>query len=541
MLGGSLYLIASTMRYIVNRDPSFYWDRAYELSSILREQGLLGWLKTVGFSLGSDHTYLPAAVPSLVFHVFSTDSLMVYGATIVAVYLAPIPVAAAFICVDRKDDRSPADILVAGLAALAVMYPFAVRLLPTMPDFGGNLFITLALALGAAMIVRGDPAAVPRFRTLAPPVLAILALYLTAVVFRRWYGFAAVGLLGVYTTTLLLMAHAAKGWGQAWSLLKVLVGVGVLFAALSAPILAAKISSVAGGGIFAGAYDAYRANYLLTFRMFGQDELAAFGLLVATALALHRREARVFLFATLVANAVAIALFLNVQAPGNHHFSLLWPILAVSVPVILSRLTRRRYRTAGLLVATVASIAFIASNVPTRPRVDRFFTAYQAIAERIRALDVADGALCPLGNRFVHDSIIDNLWQISGGRRGDMPRTTWILEVDLGQADAYADALHDTLSRCEWIITTQALYLHHQPQYHRILRYHHQRLLEPDSIIGRAFELKDTLALTFPTPVTLYQRKPGAAIDADALEADYRAWLAQDKVALPEARPADAP
>lgn len=534
MLGGSLYVIASTMRYIVNRDPSFYWDRAYELSSILREQGLFDWLKTVALSLGSDHTYLPAAVPSLVFHLLSTDSLMVYGATIVAVYLAPIPVAAAFICVDGRDDREPADILVAGLAALAVMYPFAVRLLPTMPDFGGNLFITIALALGAGMIVRGDPHAVPRFRTLAPPVLTILALYLTAVVFRRWYGFAAVGLLGVYTTTLLLMAYAAKGRGQAWSLLKVLVGVGVLFAALSAPILAAKISSVAGGGIFAGAYDAYRSNYLLTFRMFGQDVLAAFGLLVATALLLHRPEARVFLFATLVANALAIALFLNVQAPGNHHFSLLWPILAVSVAVIQSRLTRGRYRTAGLLAATIASIAFIASNVPTKPRVDRFFSAYQAIAEKIRALDVADGALCPLGNRFVHHSIIDNLWQISGGSRGDMPRSTWILEVDFGQAEAYAaDGLHDTLSRCEWIISTETLHLHHQPQYHRILRYHHQRLLEAGSIIGRAYELKDTLALTFPTPVTLYQRRKGSVIDADALEADYRAWLTQDKVALP--------
>jgi hypothetical protein len=525
----SALTIIYNMKYIINRDPSFYLDRAYDLSMILREQGVSVWIDTVARSLASDHTHLPPAIPSVVFYLLSTDSLVVYATTIVAVYLAPIPVAAACLNIDPRRERGAAEILVSGLVALALMCPFVIRLMPTMPDFGGNLIITLAVVIGARMIIQFDDLAPMSFKRIAPRILVILSLFFTAVIFRRWYGFASIGLTAVYSLALISLAYTRKGAADAWLMIKILAATGLIFVALASPVLFSKLSYILNGGVFAGAYDAYRANYLNYFRVFGFYNLATFGLVIAAALCLALPPGRFFLFLTLLANALIFLMFFYIQAPGPHHFALLWPVVFVSGAVISSRLVRSGSDLLGAALLSLVSIGLMAWHFPIKPTVDRHYAANVAIAEKIASLELPDRALCPLGSVYLHNSLIENLWQVTSGHRDGFPKITAIPEADHGLSEVYAEGHISALfSQCQWIITGEKLPLLYEPEFHRILRYHHERLMAPDSIIGRAFELKDTLQLSFPVQVLLYARKPGSAIDATALEADYRQWLAED-------------
>ena len=538
VLSVTLMYVISVMDYIVSRDAANYWDRSYELSVMIQERGLFRWAAKILSSLDDQHTYLPSVIPSLVFYVFSTDSLRVYSGIIVALYLAPIPVIGAFVISGNRTDRSATEIVATGVAMLAAMYPFAVRLMPTSPDFGGNVFTSLGLLFaGVALHRLADVNHTPRLKPLALTIVGFVTCLFISVVFRRWYAFDAAGMIPCFSIAFLAVG-ALRGRAFFVLALKALVIAGLAFIVIVSPVLLPKLLSVYSSGIFGGAYDAYRTRYLFWFGVFGYPELASFGVIFALALLLHRRPSRPFLLFVLVGCAIGIVVFLNIQFPANHHFSILWPMLLASISVIVGRLFDRTLSAKmgmALLSGVVAISAIVVALEIPKPKLSRYMAAYRILADKIVENQIPDRRYCVLGNVDVHYSIVEHLWQVKGGYRGALPRSSGrIPEVDFGTADRYGVvALGRVLERCEWIITMEKLRLQHADKFHRILRYHHEKIFDPTSILGRTYEIEDSFEAGFKNPIVFFRRKPDVKLDTEAFKADYFDWLAKDKAKSP--------
>lgn len=534
----SFFHIVDNMDYIIQRDPSFYWDRAYVLWQTLRDKGIFAWFNTILFSVTDNHTFVPSAIPSLAFQLLSSDSIRVYGVTVIVVYLAPIPVVGALVVSGGRRRRRVTEISTTGFLMLAAMYPFTVKLMPTSPDFGGNLFTSLALLFAGAAFVRlGDAAPSMALRPMVLTILAFLVGLFLSVIFRRWYAFDAVGLLAAFSLAL-LVAGASRGRDHAILVFQALTIAGLIFGVVLAPVLIPKLLVVVSGGIFEGSYDAYRANYLGTFLRFGGAELLCFTAILMFALVFHRSASRAFVLTALVGNVLGILLFLYIQAPGIHHFSLLWPMLLCSISVIVRGLFSSRPSAAlgaGYAAASIAVAAtVVAIEFPSAPRVDPNIEAYRQLADKIVDKKLQNKRFCVLGNQDIYFSLIENLWQVKGGRRGTLPSSVRIPEVDFGTADRYAQGgLARSMALCDWIITTDRLGLYHEPKFHRILRFHHEKIFQLDSVLGSAYELEERFDAGLADPVVFFRRKSGVVVDAEAFEADYLDWLANDKIALP--------
>lgn len=462
-----------------------------------------------------------------------------YGGTLVVFYLAPIPAVAALVATGERGDRSTLQIFTTGMAMLAAMYPFAVRLMPTSPDFGGNLFVSLGLLCAGAAFARLLSATEgPSVRPMMLTILGFLAALFLSVVFRRWYAFDAFGLLASFSVAMLILAACRGRKFASWTL-KSLVLAGAIFGVALSPILLPKLLVVSSAGIFEGAYDAYRSDYLFTFGRFGYAELSVIFLFASAALFVSPAQYRIFVFFAVAGNIIGIMLFLFIQAPGIHHFSLLWPMILVSVSVVVDRLFHST--NLPLSPATVAaglvglSGAVVAAEFPYKVEVDRHIAGYQLVAGQIIENRIENRRFCVLGSEDIYLSVIDNLWQIKGGRRGALPLGVRVPEVDFGLADRYGagGALGRTISSCDWIITMEHLRLHHEAKFHRILRYHHEKIFDPTSVLGGAYEIDERLDAGFGNPVIFFKRKAGAVVPVDAFKVDYLTWLAKDKAALP--------
>lgn len=535
LLGCTFLYVSSTMEYIIQRDPSFYWDRSYSLWMTLRSDGFIAWLKVILFSLGENHTYLPSAIPSLVFAIFGTDSMNAYGLTVIVLYLAPIPAVGAFVPLGARVSP-PLETFAKGVVLLAAMYPFAVRLMPTSPDFGGNLLVSIALCCAGIAFTRAQSTeGVAAVRPVALGLFGFFLALCVAVFFRRWYAFNAVGLsLATAMGLLVVSRRGGAGLGQ---IMKALVIAGVGTGILLSPILLQKLMVVSSAGIFEGAYDAYRTNYVRTFDRFGIVELIGMACVAFVALAVHRRESRAFLVTVIVGNAIGVLFFLYIQAPGIHHFSLLWPALLVSCAAIVERLATMAVLPARPWLGIISALILAAAVVlqfPAEPKVDPQIAGYRMLADKIVSKGLKQSKFCVLGNEDIYYSVVDNLWQVRGGYRGALPRPVRIPEVDFGTADRYANGgLLRALSACEWIIGMEKLGLHHQPKFHRILRYHHEKIFDQSSILGQAYEKEDQFEAGFGNPVVFFRRRDGTELDPEAIKADYLAWLARDKQAYP--------
>ena len=532
-LFGTLWYVLHYMDWIVRRDPSFYWDKSYRLYRTLEEHGFSGWLEKILSSLGDNHTNVPTAIPSLAFHLFSSDAMGIYAATLVVFYLATVPAVFSLMGSAGRGERA-ANVVSRGVAILAVSYPFIVRMMPAKPDFGGNLFIAAAI-LGASVLV--GRLKTPGRRTLVswrfPAALFLIVfLFFLSVVFRRWYAFVALPLLAAFSIAMLIAAWKHGGRVSALAVSAALAGTAVLFAVLLSPILLEKIAATSATGVFSGAFDAYRHNYLFTFERFGLADLAAFAALIAAAVVLAGKGMRSVLWPTLIGTGLGVAAFLYIQAPGVHHVSLIWPAVAASAAALAQR-ALVRFPGKGRLLVWAVSVVFLAAHFPFEPKIDPNAEDYKAIAAKIRERQIPDHRFCVIGSAEVYFSLVDNFWQIDGGRRGDMPRPLRMPEVDFGLAEDYGKMLPRVLGYCRWIITTEKLSLVRLPQYHRIVRYYHARLTDPGSIIGSHYVVTDRMRLGFESPVLFLRRKPGPGADEDALIQDYQRWLEADKHRYP--------
>ena len=156
-------------------------------------------------SVTQDYSWAPGLVPGLLLAATEPTSRAIYTFALLALYAAPAALALAILardCARRAGlarDAPPTMVLALGVAAVFVAYPAAMAVAARgMPDVGGLVLVVCALKLAErlARLLALRQGLGARVEPMIRRVALALALTLYAMfVFRRWYAFAAAGIV----------------------------------------------------------------------------------------------------------------------------------------------------------------------------------------------------------------------------------------------------------------------------------------------------------------------------------------------------------
>ena len=308
-----------------------------------------------------------------------------------------------------------------------------------MPDIGGLVLVVAALRLADRMtrllaLPAGHDARVGR---LVRRVTLALALCLFGMfLFRRWYAFAAVGVLAMLALETALLAAQRRAdfrWREAIS--AVALGVLVLLA-LGAPIL---IDWLPNPGVhdYVTIYAAYRKEpSVVVGELFDWYGAALLGVAVCCAIFLGFRSTdRRLLRLTCGSILIAASLFLRVQSPAIHHAYLLTPAFTASIGAgdafAVRALEGRRPDCRQRALAAFTLTPFVSSwappglaptaGQPPAPRAD--LAELARLKAWIDANARPDHRYCVLASSYtINDAIVDELWQLDSQGLAELRR-----------------------------------------------------------------------------------------------------------------------
>ena len=391
-------------------------------------------------SMPAEYSLLPVLAPGVALAASAPLSRGVYLFAIVAFYAAPAFLALGLLARDIARRAVGGGGRLGRRGAVALTTCVAIAACPGamtivalgMPDIGGLALFVVGLRLAdqfarLAAAPPGRDAWVDRAATRAGVMLAVclFAMFL----FRRWYAFAAVGIVASLAIEIGLLA-LAKGRRLRWrSGVVASAAGGLALLGLTATVVIDWLPHLSNHD-YATIYAGYNFGAAELIRLIG----AWYGLaIVAAALAsaafvAARGRNNRLLRLTLAASAIAFALLLHVQSPSMHHLYLIVPALAAPIGAAALVLFDRRPRAAvlailGLAIFTLTPAAnalssfdlFPTANLPPAPRADLPELA------RLRAWTQSHAApdrrYCVLASSVViSDVLVDELWQLDPAR-----------------------------------------------------------------------------------------------------------------------------
>jgi hypothetical protein len=435
-------------------------------------------------SITQDYSWAPGLVPGFLLATTAPTSRAIYTFAILALYAAPAALALAVLARDcarraglRRDAR-PAAVLTLGVAVVLAAYPagFAVAA-RGMPDVGGLVLVVCALKLADRLarllaLRRGLEA---RVKPMIRRVALTLALTLYAMfAFRRWYAFAAAGIvvmLALEVGSIALRKGARFRWRDA-----------VAAAALGALALLALLSPVLldwapnfGAHDYAQTYAGYRKPSDVFLRELGDwvGIIPAFAALAGAAFLWAHSHDRRLIRLTLGASAIAAALFLRIQTPYIHHLDLIAPAIVVpiaaSLMVVFASAPRAVLLGLGALSAITLSPLAAAFNplgltpiagLPRAPRAD--LDELKRLKDWVDKRARPDAKVCGLGSSYTFSGqLIDELWQLRP-ERGPSRRELAVMMPDVDTVDGPPPmALED----CAIIVVGDPVQTHLDPDY----------------------------------------------------------------------------
>jgi hypothetical protein len=501
-------------------------------------------------SITQDYSWSPALAPGLLLAVTEPTSRAIYTFALLALYARPAALALAILardCARRAGLRaSPSSqplslgergsSLALGVAAVFAAYPAAFAVAARgMPDVGALVLVVCALRLAERLarllaLRPGNARVQPMTRRVA--VALALSLY-AMFAFRRWYAFAAAGIvvgLALEVASIALRRGVSFRWKDA-----------VAAAALGALTLLALLSPVVidwapnfGAHDYAQAYAGYRKPPDVFLRELA-DWIGLIPALAALAgaawLMVRSRDARLMRL-TLGAAAVAGALFLRIQTPYIHHLDLIAPAIVVPVAASLMILVARAQRLAllalaGLGLITLSPLARTINpyglapiaGLPRAPRadLDELKRLKDWVDERARP----DAKVCGLGSSYTFSGqLIGELWQLRPERGLSGPKLG-MAAPDVDTVDGPPGA---ALKDCAIVIVGDPVQTHLDPDYQQTVIVPSREMLKGEGIgvkfrrVGEVFHLENGVSA-----VVFERLAPLDDSDIAALQGRWRA------------------
>lgn len=427
---------------------AFFWDfrNYWEKTEFLYESLQSGsWHTAFAFfasGYATDYSSLPSILPALVALIFGYPTRLLYAMTITALYAAPAYIMVAYLAKRILEQGRSSPVAPNGtwiLAALPVILGlplFFETTLSLMPDIGGVILFVAAL-LNAMSLVEALTASPSLGRSWRLPDKAIVralnlgVIFCVMFIFRRWYVFAAVGV--VVASAVLLVLDSRRLKGNYSVLLVRAAAAGSVMAAAALPLFCWVVfewSSQLGDHNYALLYASYQNTLMYDLRF----TLLNFGILTLvlcalSAVLLVRRVASYrFLLILVLSTVTAVVLFLHVQSPGRHHFYLLMPLLG-TLMAALALMIQQRY---GTLCSLLLSLVLLGGGVVTTrvisnpdkttlfptyegwlPKQQKHATGLQEVSRWLEAPALKNKTFCLIASSAsLNQGVFGELWQI---------------------------------------------------------------------------------------------------------------------------------
>ncbi len=501
-------------------------------------------------SITQDYSWAPALVPGLLLALTEPTSRAVYTFGVLALYAAPAALALAVLardCARRaglvREDQ-PAIVLALGVAAVFVAYPAAIAVAARgMPDVGGLVLVVCALRLAERLVrllalrQRHDALVEPMTRRVSTALaLALYAMF----AFRRWYAFAAAGIVVVLALEVGLIAFR-QGVRFRWKDAIVAATLGALaLLALLSPVLVDWAPNL-GAHDYGNSYAGYRKPPDVFLRELGGwvGVIPALAALAGAAFLWARSRDTRLLRLTLGASAMAGVLFLRIQTPYVHHLDLIAPAIVVPIAASLILLFARAPRVALLGVVALGAITLSPlatvlnplglapiAGLPRAPRADldelRRFKDW--VDERARP----DAKVCGLGSSYTFSGqLIGELWQLRPERGLSGPK----LGAAMPDVDTVDGPPGEALRDCAIIIVGDPIQTHLDPDYQQTVIIPSREMLTGQGIGAKFRRTGDVFHLEKGVSAVVFERTaPLDDADIAALQTRWRAARAAARV-----------
>jgi hypothetical protein len=493
-------------------------------------------------SVTQDYSWAPALVPGLLLALTDPTSRAIYTFVLLALYAAPAALALAILARDcawaagLRREAQPGAVLAFGVAAVFVAYPVAIAVAARgMPDVGGLVLVVCALRLTERLIRllalgEGHDA---RVKPMIRRVAIALALTLYAMfVFRRWYAFAAAGIVVVLALDLLPIT-LGQGARLRWKDTVIAAALGALtLLALLSPVLidwAPNLSAHDYGQTYAG----YRKPPDVFLRELGSwiGMIPALAALAGAAFLWARSRDTRLLRLTLGAAVVAGALFLRIQTPYIHHLDLIAPAIVVPIAASLMLLFARAPPIAlfGIAVLGAITLSPLAAalnplglapiaGLPRAPRadLDELRRLKDWVDERARP----DAKVCGLGSSYTFSGqLIDELWQLRPERGPNRPG----LGITTPDVDTVEGPPAASLKDCAIIIVGDPVQTHLDPNYQQTVIVPSREMLTGQGVGAKFRRTGEVFHLEKGVSAVVFERlAPLDDADIAALQARWR-------------------
>jgi hypothetical protein len=388
-------------------------------------------------SMKDEYSLLPAMTPGIVLAGTSVSSRAWYQGAVIVCYAAPAYFALGVLARDLawparssrlRAARSPT-VLALAIGAAFVAYPTGMAVVARgMPDIGGIVLVVAALRLSDRLarlltMRRGHDAQVERLirRVVLALALSLFGMFL----FRRWYAFAAAGILIMLMFEVALLA-TLRPYEFRWrSAIGVAALGGLVLIALGAPIFIDWLPNPVSHD-YVTIYAAYRKEPAVVlaeiFDWYGAALLIA-ALCCAIFLASRAGDRRL-LRLTCGSTLVAALLFLHVQSPNVHHVYLLTPAFTALIGASMLVMFSRWKPGAAILLVGLAIVTLTpavsswapkglapTAGQPPAPRTD--LAELSRLKAWVDANAAPDHRYCVLASSYtINDSLVDELWQL---------------------------------------------------------------------------------------------------------------------------------
>ncbi len=437
-------------------------------------------------SIVEDYSWAPALAPGLALALTAPFSRAVYTFALISLYAAPAAMALAVLARDlarraglRRDGARAAAILAFGMAAAVAAYPAGMAVVARgMPDIGGLALVVVAIRLAERLarlvaLSKGQEARVARMTRRVAIALGLVLFAMFA--FRRWYAFAAAGLVVALALELALawMRAGRLRWREA--LAATALGALVLLA-LVMPVVVDWLPNL-GAHDYGSAYAAYRKPPQVLLDQLGDwvGLLPALCALASAAFLWAHSKDRRLLRLTLGQAAVAAFLFLRIQTPYIHHLDLIAPAIAAPVAAALmiglGRAPKAAFATLiGLALVTLSPLARTlnaidlapVAGLPRAPRAD--LADLERLKDWVDARARPDAKVCGLGSSYTFSGqLIGELWQLHPERQVLERRSK--TDVTMSDVDTVDGPPAAGLKDCAIMIVGDPVQTHLDPRY----------------------------------------------------------------------------
>ncbi|WP_163000734.1 hypothetical protein [Pseudomonas viridiflava] len=466
----------------INTSYVYFWDyrNYWAKTEVMYELITSGsWMKALGVfsdNYALDYSMVPTLLPALLGVIAGYPDRINYAIYITVLYAVPAYIMVAYLAkrlldgeaVDSQRSNHDEWVLASLVVFLGLPLYFGTTLY-LMPDVGGVILVVGALLSASNLIdalrQRGNPGqdwqvTAALFRS----SISVGVLFSLMFIFRRWYVFAAAGIVCSLSLLVLIEVLLARGFRKVMIFRAIASAILMAFAAL--PFLCWILFVWArdfGQHDYANLYSSYKFSSDHDARVFWQWlGVTPILCLIGGGLFCFFGKARRLFFLLSVSTLISCVLFLHVQSPARHHYMLLMPLLGACLAGLMIVVARRFGLVVSCFLSVLLTLSGVLATLPAShvysvkyfasfedwlPKKQKYVRAYTELAQWLDIPENKDSKFCLIASsETINQGIFGELWQVVP----DISKNSYDQRlIQLGQIDSVNGPPSRAITQCQ--------------------------------------------------------------------------------------------